>query len=411
MNSPANRIVAVDLLRGFALLGILIMNISSFALPTGSYYNPLAFEPTLVNQVVYGASHILADQKMMAIFSMLFGASMILLMQKTEASGRKFGGFHYARTGWLLLFGILHFVFLWEGDILALYALCGFILFLFRRLPAWAGISFGILVFLAPILWAPTLHRSFSELDEANVRGVENWWAPPMDVIEEDIEIYRGNYAGQIAHRFDNPSESEDGEETSEWPAATIAIEAFCRAMGMMLAGMGLFKSGVLTGQRSASFYRRMLVLSLPLGLGISSYGLWMNYQYDYAFPWSLSLGRAPNHIASVFMVGAYVSLIMLWSKSSRLESLKMRLANVGRMAFSNYIGQTLLATLIFYGWGLGLYGRLNRLELLGVMILIWMLQLLVSAWWLARFRYGPLEWLWRTMSYWKWQPMRRKTA
>jgi uncharacterized protein len=384
------------------------MNISSFGLPTGAYYNPLAYEPTLVNRVVHGVSHILADQKMMAIFSMLFGASMILLMQKTEAAGRKFGGFHYARTGWLLLFGILHFVFLWEGDILALYALCGFLLFLFRRLPAWAGISFGILIFLAPIIWEPSLQRSLANLDDANVTGVEKWWAPPTDVIEEDIEIFRGSYVDQIADRFDEPSDTEGEEEVSEWPAATIAIEAFCRALGMMLAGMGLYRSGVLTGQRSASFYRRMLALSLPLGLGISTFGLWMYYQHDYAFPWSLSLGRTPNHIATVFMVGAYVSMIMLWSKSARFESLKLRLTNVGRMAFSNYIGQTVLATLIFYGWGLGLYGRLNRLELLGIMILIWIIQLFVSPWWLARFRYGPLEWLWRTMSYWKWQPMRR---
>ncbi|MBC8366324.1 DUF418 domain-containing protein [bacterium] len=408
MNSPSNRIVAVDLLRGFALLGILIMNISSFALPTGSYYNPLAYEPTTLNRVVHGASHVLADQKMMAIFSMLFGASMILLMQKTEAAGRKFGGLHFARTGWLLLFGILHFVFLWEGDILALYALCGFILFLFRRLPAWAGISFGILVFLAPILWAPSLQSSFEELDEVNVVGVGRWWAPPLEVIEEDIAIYRGNYIGQIAHRFDEPSESKEDGEVSEWPAATLAIEAFCRALGMMLAGMGLYRAGVLRGQRSASFYRRTLAISLPLGLLISSYGLWKYYQYDYAFPRSLSLGRAPNHIATVFLAGAYVSMIMLWSKSSRLMNLKARLSYLGRMAFSNYIGQTVLATLVFYGWGLGLYGRLNRFELVGVILIIWAAQLLISPWWLKRFHYGPLEWLWRTMSYWKWQPMRR---
>ncbi len=407
MDSSQNRIVAVDLLRGFALLGILVMNISSFALPTGSYYNPLAYEPTILNRVVHGVSHVLADQKMMALFSMLFGASMILLMQKTEVAGRKFGGLHYARTGWLLLFGILHFVFFWEGDILALYALCGFLLFLFRRLPAWAGICLGILVFLAPLTWAPSLRVSLAELDEANVHGVEKWWAPPQEVIEEDIAIYRGNYVDQIAHRFDEPSDSEGDSEISEWPAATLAIEAFCRALGMMLAGMGLYRAGVLSGQRSASFYRRVLAITLPLGLVTSSYGLWKYYQCDYAFPWSLSLGRTPNYIATVFLAGAYLSMIMLWSKSSQLMNLKTRLSSVGRMALSNYIGQTVLATLIFYGWGLGLYGRLNRLELVGVVLVIWTLQLIISPWWLSHFRYGPLEWFWRTMSHWKRQHMR----
>jgi uncharacterized protein len=175
-----------------------------------------------------------------------------------------------------------------------------------------------------------------------------------------------------------------------------------------MLMGTALFRLGFLTGRLSPAFYHRVLILGFSLGLPIASFGLWQYHANNFDFEWSLTVGRAPNHIATILLAAAYISMIMLWSHSPRWPGFKTRLSAVGRMAFSNYIGQTMLATALFYGWGMGLYARLNRLELLLVMVLIWILQLLISPWWLARFRYGPLEWLWRTLCYWKLQPIRK---
>ncbi len=408
MNHAPGRIVAIDLLRGFALLGILIMNISSFALPTGSYYNPLSFEPTLLNKVVHGLSHLFADQKFMAIFSMLFGASMILLMEKTESAGRKFGRLHYARTGWLLFFGLLHFIFLWEGDILLLYAFCGLFLFLLRRIPGKVAVVIGLLIFLAPISWETSLLNDFARMEEGGRAAVEKWWAPPADEIETDIDIYRGDYGGQVSKRLEEFGDSPTEDEAGQKPAILLALEALCRALGMMIAGMGLYRLGFLTGGLSAAFYRRFLVLGLPLGLLIAGYGLWQYHVEGYDFVWALSLGRAPNHLATLLVAGAYVSLVMLWSRSDLFTGLQSRMSAVGRMAFSNYIGQTLLATLVFHGWGLGAYARFNRLEILFVVVAIWIVQIMFSSWWLERFRFGPLEWMWRCLSYMKWQPMRK---
>ncbi len=237
MNQAPGRIVAIDLLRGFALLGILIMNISSFALPTGSYYNPLSFEPTLLNKIVHGVSHLFADQKFMAIFSMLFGASMILLMEKTEGAGRKFGRFHYARTGWLLLYGLLHFIFLWEGDILLLYAFCGLFLFLLRRVPGKIALVLGLLIFLAPISWEPSLLTDFAGMDDGGRAAVEKWWAPPAEEIEKYLNVLSGAEAPKPTGTavFMDASDTETASAVARIGADSEGLRKTCASLAPFL--------------------------------------------------------------------------------------------------------------------------------------------------------------------------------
>lgn len=135
-------------------------------------------------------------------------------------------------------------------------------------------------------------------------------------------------------------------------------------------------------------------------------FGLYQYISRDWEASYSLFLGRIPNHVATIFIATGYVALIMFWSKFDLWQRAQDALAAVGRMALSNYIGQSVLATFIFYGFGLGLYGELNRVAQLGVVLLIWLIQIAISQWWLKRFRYGPLEWLWRSLIYFRLEPL-----
>jgi len=258
------------------------------------------------------------------------------------------------------------------------------------------------------VLWAPALHSQLESLDASGAEAVEWFWSPPAEKVREDIALYRGAYADQVLHRLGEFGDSPAKDEAGQAAPLMMALEALCRALGMMLAGMALFRWGVFSARRSAAFHRRMMLIGFGLGLPLAAWGLQQYHARDFHFAWSLSLGRAPNHLATLFMAAGYVGLVMLWSRSSILVTLRRRTAAVGRMAFSNYLGQTLLATALFQGWGMGLYARLGRLELAGVMAAIWVLQLFFSPWWLERFRMGPMEWLWRSLTYFRPQSLRR---
>ena len=402
-----NRIVAIDILRGFALLGILLMNIMGFAMPDAAYYNPTVYGgQTLANHLTFGAMHIMADQKFMAIFSMLFGASVMLLSSKSRAQGRSLAATHYVRNVWLLVFGLIHLFFIWDGDILTIYALCAFMLFFFRNVPANAQLSLGLVIFFLPSLVNLAISSQLSTLDRESIASFEAQFSPSEQAIANDLETFRGSYNAQLAYRLGETDESFTRGDNLL--TLSFLVEAFGRSFGMMLCGMALYRLGVLTARRSHSFYRRMLFIGLAIGIPVASFGLYQYYVHDWAASYSLFLGRIPNHIATPFTAGAYIGLIMLWTKSRQARAWQNRLAAVGRMALSNYIGQSLLATFIFYGFGYGLYGSLNRVSQLFVVLGIWSLQLLISPWWLSRFRYGPLEWLWRSLTYRRFEVFRQ---
>ncbi|MEL6842450.1 MAG: hypothetical protein AAFP02_04495, partial [Bacteroidota bacterium] len=148
-----NRIISIDVLRGFALLGILIMNIVIFAMPTQAYFNPFVYELSGWDQVFFAINHVIADQKFMAIFSMLFGASTLLFIQSAEKKGKRAGLLFYLRNFWLLLIGLMHTIFIWHGDILMVYAVCSFVLFLFRKINPRIQLGLGLMIYLIPALF------------------------------------------------------------------------------------------------------------------------------------------------------------------------------------------------------------------------------------------------------------------
>jgi len=396
---PGERIVAIDILRGFALLGILIMNIQEFAMPVAAYSNPTAYgDLTGANRWVWTLSHIFADQKFMTIFSLLFGAGIVLMSEKLDARGQRAWGLHYRRTFWLLLIGLAHAYLLWSGDILVAYALCGFWVYWLRRLrPGWQ-MALGILVvsIFALILLATGLNMQFAPPETQQEWRAD--WLPAAETIAEEVASYRGGWLEQMSARVPT---------TVEFQTFGFLFWALWRAGGLMLMGMALYRWGVLTGSCSRRFYAGMAVLGFAIGLPVVSWGVVQNFTNNWSMEYSqFGPGAQANYWGSFFVSAAYIGLLMLFARSGALPWLQNALAAVGRTALSNYLLQTILATAIFYGHGLGLYGSVERLEQIGIVAAIWAFQLVVSPLWLRHYRFGPFEWLWRSLSYWRFQPM-----
>jgi uncharacterized protein len=404
------RIDSIDVLRGFALLGILLMNMSSYAMPTIAYFNPTVYGGAdSWNRLVFSLSHIFADQKMMALFSMLFGASVMLVTGGMEKKGQSPLKFYYSRNLWLLVFGLIHSILIWNGDILVVYALCSFVLYWLRHLRSKWQMGLGLLVFFLPALLNVWVSSTLPYLQPADWRYLESYWQPQATAVAAEIDLYQGSYAGQVIYRLNEDSAIIPYTNGKELLELSQLIEFFSRALGMMLVGMAFYSWGILSGERSSSFYIRMAFVGFGIGLPIALIGLYQYTAHNWNALYSLFLGRIPNHIATPLIACGYIALIMLWCRSAFWVGLRDRLAAVGRMALTNYIAQSLLATFIFYGFGLGLFGSVNRVQQLFVILLIWGIQLAYSSWWLSRFRYGPLEWAWRSLSYWHWQPLKKR--
>ena len=414
------RIVAIDVLRGFSLLGILLMNMSSFAMPL-AYSDPTVYGGNDVwNRLVFNLSYVFANQKMMALFSILFGASVMLVTQNLERKGKSPFWYHYIRNFWLLAFGFLHSILLWSGDILMVYAACSFALYWLRKMsPQWQ-FGIGLAIFLLPALSNFVVGNSIQSLEYADRQYLKSYMAVSEEDIEEEIEYFRGSYASQFAYRLGIDSEDDDSYgsyEPKQDPYSELqvlfeldaVIDYSGRAFGMMLMGMAFYSWGILVGKRSDAFYKKMAVIGFGIGIPVAILGLFQLTVRDWDVLYASTYGLILNHIATPLIASGYIALIMLWSRSSLLSKLRTHFAAAGRMALTNYISQSFISTLIFYGFGFGLFGYLDRVQQFLVILLVWAFQLMFSSWWLSRFQYGPLEWFWRVLSRWEWQPLQKK--
>ena len=396
---PKERIVALDFLRGFALLGILLMNIQSFAMPFAAYFNPTAYgDLTGLNRGVWVLSHILADNKFMTIFSLLYGAGIILITKKLDEKGQGSAGLHYKRTVWLLIIGLAHAYLLWYGDILVTYALVAMVVYFFRKLsPRWligvAVVTLGIGTLLNVVTAA-----GIANFPPELIADFQADWRPNAESIDEEIAVYQSGWREQMADRVPASIEME-----------TIAFLFWgsWRAGGLMLMGMALFKLGVLTAQRSTKFYRNLLIAGFGLGLPLVVLGVIRNFAAGWTLEYSRFIGVLFNYWGSLGVSLGYIAVIMLIAKSGRWTGSIERFAAVGRTALSNYLFQTIAATFIFYGHGLGLFGQVERTGQLLIVFGIWAVQLIISPLWLRYFRFGPAEWLWRSLTYGKLQRMK----
>jgi len=397
--AASERIQSLDLVRGFAILGILIMNIQSFAMIEAAYLNPTASgDFTGINKLVWILSHVFADHKFMSIFSILFGAGILLFTMRAEDKGFHSARLHYRRSLWLILIGMLHAYLFWFGDILFTYGLCALLAYLFRKMRPKRLLIVGLALIAVPsvIFLASGWSIQFwpEEVYEENVA----FWQPTADHIEHEISVYRGGWLGQMGTRIST--------------AVKIQIMVFLiwhgwRAGGLMLLGMAFFKWGILSAERSRRFYLSLVGLWVAVGLPLIIVGVTRHFANNWFYDYSMFIGWQFNYWGSLFAAFGYIGFIMLLAKSAALEFLKRSLAAVGRMAFTNYLMQTVICTTIFYGHGLGLFSKLERIEQVLVMLAVWAFQLIVSPIWLRHFRFGPAEWLWRSLTYLKLQPMR----
>ncbi len=393
------RISSLDLLRGFAVLGILIMNIQSFSMPGAAYINPFAYgDMSGANKWVWILSHVFADQKFMTIFSILFGAGIMLMCNRAGAKGMKPGPIHYRRNFWLLLIGLIHAYLIWYGDILVTYALCGFLAYLFRKMKPRALVFTGLLIISMHTLIYALFGFSMPEWPEEARENILSIWLPSAESISAEIAAITGTLSEQLEENF------QGAMALQTW---VFFLQTFWRATGNMLIGMALFKMGVITGEKSSDYYKKGALVGSLIGFPIIIYGLIRNFQAGFSWDYSMYLGSQFNYWGSLFVAFAYICLVMLFAKTDSFAGLKERFQAVGQMAFSNYLSQSVICVLIFFGIGFGLFGQVERTTQILIVPVIWLLQFFWSHAWLSRYRYGPMEWLWRTLTYWKPQPMR----
>lgn len=420
--TTSERIAMVDVLRGVAVLGILVINIEFFALPSAMLFSPdIVGGFTGMNLLVWKFGHLLFFEKMMAIFSMLFGAGLILMFKRAEAAQKKLGGTYYRRMLWLVVFGLAHAYLLWYGDILFTYAVCGLLLYLFRRRSARVLMILGISVLVVGMgiqsgvgVLNSSLRESAMAYQAARDEGemltpqqesiiatwtmVESMFKPTQEGVQKEIAVYQGGFAGIFKSR---------GFMSLMMQTQALLIMVFWRAMGLMLLGMAFMKLSIFSGGRSLRFYVGCIVLGYGIGLPVVWYGMSSMQAHDFDIVYRFMYGNHFNYVGSVLVALAHVSVVVIIVKFGVLSRLTSRLAAVGRMALSNYLMHSIICTTVFYGYGFGLFGEVERLGLLGIVIAIWVLQLIVSPIWLAYFRFGPFEWLWRSLTYWRLQPMR----
>jgi uncharacterized protein len=401
--TAAERIASIDVLRGVALLGILAMNIQAFSMPGAAYLNPTAYGDLHgANFWVWYACHLFADQKFMSIFSMLFGAGIFLMTSRLEAEGKKPAPIHYRRMGWLILFGLLHGYLLWFGDILFNYGLCGLLAYVFRKMPPWRLIGIGVALVSVSTLLFWFSGWSFPYWPHAQQSAfTHNTWQPTPEMIAKELADYRSGWLREMPRRAaENTTDQFQG----------FAFLSFWRIEGMMLMGIALFKLGFFSAKAPAKVYWGVLLAALFVGIPTIAYGTYLDILTGWPARESFFFHFQFNYWGSVLVALGWVSAVMLVYQS-QWKRFTARLAGVGRMAFTNYLMDTFVCTFIFYGFGLGMYGKVNRVQQAGIVLAIWAAQLIISPIWLKYFRFGPFEWLWRSLTYLKAQPFRRELA
>ncbi len=383
------RIESIDLLRGFALLGILIMNIISFSHIGTGYMNPTVGAGIEgYNGIIHGFSYLFADMRFMSIFSILFGAGILIFSDNALKKEMNAGVYHYRRMFLLLCFGLIHAYLIWMGDILVMYAICGCIAYLMRNWSIRKLLILGSVFFVIPILFSLS---TYFFMPQEELQEIFKFWTPTQEEIDVEILAYQGSYMGQLKPRISSAIELQ---------TLVFLIETSWRVLSMMMLGMILYRKGILSAQKEKIFYQRFLIKGLASGLAFSAAGLYAAYSFEWDGVWYMNVGHFYNYIASLAVALGYIGLIMLWSKTNFLMGLQSRLKAVGRLAFTNYILTSLICTFIFYGHGLGLFSTLDRLEQMGIVLVVWMILLIISPMILEKYKRGPLESIWRKFTY-----------
>ncbi|MEM9131533.1 MAG: DUF418 domain-containing protein [Planctomycetota bacterium] len=375
--TAGERITTLDTLRGFAVLGILVMNSIGFFLPLGSYFRiDGPGTETAPDWVIAIGAEVFVDQRFMALFSLLFGAGVVLFADRVEARGDNPVGLSLWRNTVLLGIGLLHGL-LWFGDVLLIYALCSPVVLALRNASAQVLLRAGTGLVLFPVVAAGLANLTIGPAGEG--LGDELWLA---------------------------------GGEMSGPVLAFFLVDYLGRALGMMLIGVALYRNGFLTGTAPAELYRNAAAIGLGVGLVLSSIGVLVVVVADFSPAVALP-GLAPTTFGTIPAAIGYAALLIAWDRGSVADGagvirrqLHRRLGAVGRMALTNYLVHSVLGLLLVPAL-LDTAG-FTRTSLAIFVVVVWLLQLGYSAPWLDRFRYGPAEWLWRCATYRRLLPIAR---
>ncbi|EFE93709.1 DUF418 domain-containing protein YeiB [Serratia odorifera] len=374
--APLPRIATLDCVRGIAILGILLLNISAFGLPKAAYLNPAyAGLPALHDAWTWALLDLLAQAKFLAMFALLFGAGLQLLLHRGK-------GWMRARLSWLVLFGLGHAIFLWDGDILLAYGLIGLVCWRMIReaKDTFTLLKTGVVLYLIGV--AVLLLLGIISRGEPG-----SFWQPGPAVLqyEQFWKLQGGMEAWR--NRVDLLSSS----------LLAIGAQYGWELAGMMLFGAGLMRSGWLRGHFSPGYYRRQAAWLIPLALAIQLPAVVLQWHLQWDYRWSGFLLQVPRELGAPLQAMGYLALCYgFWPQLARLP-LGRWLTQVGRMALSNYLLQTLVCTTLFYRFGW--YQQFDRLQLLALVPLVWVINLLFSTLWLRYFSQGPMEWLWRKLT------------
>ncbi len=391
-------------------MGILLMNIIAFSMPVNAYFNPAVYGDTSAPNIISWATmSLLIDSKMRGLFSMLFGASMLLVYERAEGSGRNGKSVHLRRMAWLALFGLIHFFFIWFGDILTLYAICGLAgMFLLNKdtnelkRAALTLLSINFIIFALMMLAMHGLQYA-AALPDANPEIVKAYAEIVADTADathsaEEITLYRGGYWGIVTYKITNDT----------FTPLLSFFEGGLETLGLMAIGMMFYRNGFLTGRwenmRYLDTVKKAYLIGFP-PLILLTLWQWMSNFDPIVTLANFIAWTAPFRV--IVTIG-HAALIMLLIKRFAEAALMPRIIATGKAAFSNYLGTSILMTTLFYGYGFALFGHLSRWQVYLVVPCVWIIMLLWSKPWLDRYRYGPLEWLWRSLARWELQPMRR---
>lgn len=370
------RNVTLDFIRGVAILGILLLNISAFGLPKAAYLNPAWYgKITASDAWTWAILDLFAQVKFLTLFALLFGAGLQMLLPR----GKRW---IQSRLTLLVLLGFIHGLLFWDGDILLAYGLVGLICWrLVRDAPSVKSLfNTGILLYLAGI-------GVLLLLGSISVSETSRAWTPDASALlyEKYWKINGGMEA--VSNRVDLLSNS----------LLALGAQYGWQLAGMMLLGAALMRSGWLKGQYSLQHYRRTGALLVVVGVLINLPAIIVQWRLDWAYRWCAFLLQAPRELSAPFQTIGYTALMLgFWPQLSRFK-LVIAIACVGRMALSNYLLQTLICTTLFYQFGL--FMKFDRLTLLIFVIPVWLANLLFSWIWLRFYRQGPVEWLWRQLT------------
>jgi len=395
--SEPNRIQLLDQLRGFALFGILMVNMAIFTNPHTIMFGNFSIWQDPESKAATWFIRFFFEGKFYVLFSLMFGIGFQLFLQKLDES-REVMPVYRRRLFFLFLFGALHVILLWFGDILVWYALFGFVMTWFRKKSNRTLLRWSLFFMFIPVVATSMLmllmmvFRNIPEAAEGMAEGMAAQQQAMEELTRKAYDIYaNGSFGEQLRFRLTEYANLLGG-----------IIFFYPNTLAMFLLGMIFMRKGFITEpQQHKTFFKKLLTYTLPLGILCAYILSTYSPQVTQNDPTWLNVLVLFSHTqGGTALALSYLSLMVMCSNSGRFKWFRRRLASTGRMALTNYLMQSLIATSLFFSYGLGLYGKTSPLHGIFIVLAIFIFQFWYSDLWLKHFRYGPMEWLWRTLTY-----------